>query len=609
MQESVNQSQGVGLHTHGPEERQSIDALVEKINERLQGLQGLGHPFAHRQEHVPDGRVEVNPKFFDAQAGGDQGTAIAPVPVELQVALQPRHALNARGFEHGAETHRRLAVDGAREPAATDLVAAGYPSAAIAAQVQADGGGQAAVLEAGGVGVGILFDQVGLPEQQLGGGAEGATARPVEQGLDFEPDLRGAVGAGAQVEAVGQAETEAKVKGPTELQLDASVDIKGHARDVELEGQVEARLGQGLPQLHVELHRISAAGQLGAGAPQADVGAVAIGETVGVAVVPAHFDVGAVDHTVEVGVLQNAELVVQQLEQGFLQDRNRAAFRAQAPAQVAEEAGADVADEHGGLGGRGADQGQRGSQQASHGVLDAAQGHVDTVKHPVGVVENPQQRQFTELVFNGRPDVGQRQLQHIAGTGAPAGQVQQLLKTPVGRLADAEAAGIGLEAPWQGELQGELHAHLALDLHAEVGADGLAARIEASVVTEARDRSLLVEDQAEAGPVVGAGAPIAIDRDPTIAHAQVGGAGAEAQVEVFALHLEPQAGVGAAGLVDGHGLPPRHPDLAELQLARRVAEPVRASGQQHHRYAEVLTEALLQVQNRLHPVGGKGGAP
>ena len=63
------------------------------------------------------------------------------------------------------------------------------------------------------------------------------------------------------------------------------------------------------------------------------------------------------------------------------------------------------------------------------------------------------------------------------------------------------------------------------------------------------------------------------------------------------------------GLVDGHSLPPRHPDLAELQLARRVAEPVRASGQQHHRYPEVLTEALLQVQNRLHPVGGEGGAP
>ena len=465
------------------------------------------------------------------------------------------------------------------------------------------------MLEAGGVGVGILFDQVGLPEQQLGGGAEGATARAVEQGLGLEPDLRGAVGAGAQVEAVGQAETEAKVEGPTKLQLDASVDIKGHARDVELEGQVEARLGQGLPQLHVELHRIGAAGQGAVGAPQADIGAVAVGETVGVAVVPPHFDVGAVDHTVKVGVLENVELVVKQLEQGFLEDRNRAAFRAQAPAQVAEEAGADVADEHGGLGGRGADQGQRGSQQAGHGVLDAAQGHVDTVKHPVGIVENPQQRQFTELVFNGRPDVGQRQLQHVAGTGAAAGQVQQLLKTPVGRLADAEAAGIGLEAPWQGELQGELHAHLALDLHSEVGADGLAARIEASVVTEARDRTLLVEDQAEAGPVVGAGAPIAIDGDPTIAHAQVGGAGAEAQVEVFALHLEPQAGVGAAGLVDGHGLPPRHPDLAELQLARRVADPVRASGQQHHRYPEVLTEALLQVQNRLHPVGGKGGAP
>ena len=316
LQESVDQPQWIGLHTHAAQKRETIDPLVEKINEGLQGLQQAGHLLGHRNQDLADGGVQIHAQAFDREGRGEQGSAHAPVPVELEVALQPRYALHTRGIEHGIEAHRCLGIDRAAIPGLGPF-GGGDAAATIAQQVHADRGRQPAVLEAGGIRVHVLFHQVGLEEQQLARRTEEVIAGPIQQRPCFQAEFRCGVVSAGEIDAIRQADAEAEIKAPAHLQLQAAVHIQGHAWNVEGEGNLKPSFIEALAQFHVELNCINSRRQVLTWCPQADICTVAILEPLAIAIEPTHLDICQVDAVVQIRVLQDVQAVVQQVKQCF----------------------------------------------------------------------------------------------------------------------------------------------------------------------------------------------------------------------------------------------------------------------------------------------------
>ncbi len=195
----------------------------------------------------------------------------------------------------------------------------GQSALAVPAYIDAQQHIGAAGLEGLAAGLAAHVDHGGGKEQQLAFGGEGLTVLAAEIGQRLHPDFGSAVAVGGQIEAAGDAQAEAEVKGPLQVKAKAAIDVQREAWQVKVQRDVDVGAHQLLAQLHVELDGI-----LGAGGHLSDD---PVRELDAVLVEPGHLHVGNGDLVVASAVENDVQAAgTKQVPQRGPHDADRPAF-------------------------------------------------------------------------------------------------------------------------------------------------------------------------------------------------------------------------------------------------------------------------------------------
>ncbi len=193
------------------------------------------------------------------------------------------------------------------------------PAFAVAPHIDAQQHIGAAGLESLAAGLPTHIDHSGSKKEQLALGGEGLAVLAAEIGQRLDANLGFAVAVGGQVEAAGDAQAKAEIKGPLQVKAKTTIDIQREAGQVKVQRDVDIGTHQFLAQLHIELDRVLCAGRHLSDHP--------VGELDAVLVEPGHLHVGDRDLVVARAVENDVQTAgAKQVPQRGAHDADGTAF-------------------------------------------------------------------------------------------------------------------------------------------------------------------------------------------------------------------------------------------------------------------------------------------